>query len=164
MLILFALLYHEYVITAGYSHKQIVKMHWTVADDERESAQMVVYLVLGIFVAALGMCVLFRGKHYRRRLYRTNSRSDTALSKTYHAFVSYVSYKPDETFVYRILLPKLEKGMGFRLCVHHRDFTPGAGTFSLWQIPQSHLERLIITICRLPPLALSVILRQREPH
>ncbi len=106
-------------------------MYWTVADVESESAQMVVYIVFGIFVAALGMYVLFRERHRRCRLYRTNSRRDTALSKSYHAFVSYVSYKSDETFVYRILLPKLEKGMGFRLCVHHRDFTPGACTFSL---------------------------------
>ncbi len=37
----------------------------------------------------------------------------------------------DENFVYKVLLPKLENEMGFRLCIHHRDFTPGEGKFHL---------------------------------
>ena len=50
--------------------------------------------------------------------------------KPYHAFISYVSSRKDEVFVYHTLLPRLEEE-GCRLCVHHRDFTPGEGKLYL---------------------------------
>ncbi|KAK7100624.1 uncharacterized protein [Littorina saxatilis] len=43
----------------------------------------------------------------------------------YDAFVSYVSRPADEDFVYTHLRPKLEEEMGFRLCLHQRDFVIG---------------------------------------
>ncbi|XP_070195471.1 toll-like receptor 13 [Littorina saxatilis] len=43
----------------------------------------------------------------------------------YDAFVSYVSRPEDEEFVYTHLRPKLEQEMGFRLCLHKRDFVIG---------------------------------------
>ena len=45
--------------------------------------------------------------------------------KLYDAFVSYVSRNEDEDFVYSTLYPKLEQEMGFRLCLHQRDFVIG---------------------------------------
>ncbi|XP_020782191.1 toll-like receptor 13 [Boleophthalmus pectinirostris] len=41
----------------------------------------------------------------------------------YDAFVSYNTH--DEAWVYRELVPHLEKEQGWRLCLHHRDFLPG---------------------------------------
>uniref|UniRef100_A0A3B3ZGH4 TIR domain-containing protein n=1 Tax=Periophthalmus magnuspinnatus TaxID=409849 RepID=A0A3B3ZGH4_9GOBI len=41
----------------------------------------------------------------------------------YDAFISYNTN--DEAWVYRELVPRLEKEQGWRLCLHHRDFLPG---------------------------------------
>ncbi len=76
----------------------------------------------------VGLCAVLVLRRRRDKLSRTGTVGETTLPKTYDAFVSYVSRKTDEHFVYKVLLPKLEKEMGFRLCVHHRDFTPGACT------------------------------------
>lgn len=48
---------------------------------------------------------------------------------SYHfdAFVSYKSCAPDEYFVVHHLHPRLEKHMGYKLCLHYRDFIGGAG-------------------------------------
>ncbi len=85
-----------------------------------------------------GLCVgvsvvLFRRRRRSRLSRRRSNRNSghATLPKSYDAFVSYVSRKMDEHFVYKVLLPKLENEMGFRLCVHHRDFTPGEGKFHL---------------------------------
>ncbi|XP_060082255.1 uncharacterized protein LOC132561580 [Ylistrum balloti] len=43
----------------------------------------------------------------------------------YDAFISYKSSKEDEQFVLTKLYPKLEMEMGFKVCMHFRDFTPG---------------------------------------
>ena len=43
--------------------------------------------------------------------------------------MSYRSSDLDEHFVYKKLYPKLEKEMGFRLCLHYRDFIPGDSKF-----------------------------------
>ncbi|XP_021358637.1 uncharacterized protein LOC110453803 [Mizuhopecten yessoensis] len=43
----------------------------------------------------------------------------------YDAFVSYKSSKEDEHFVLTKLYPKLEMELGFKMCMHFRDFTPG---------------------------------------
>ncbi|KAK3089029.1 hypothetical protein FSP39_000251 [Pinctada imbricata] len=45
--------------------------------------------------------------------------------KEYDAFISYKSSKEDQEFVLQQLHPKLEAEMGFKLCLHFRDFTPG---------------------------------------
>nr|KAG5708622.1 hypothetical protein BaRGS_034839 [Batillaria attramentaria] len=42
----------------------------------------------------------------------------------YDVFVSYD--KEDFLWVRHQLMPELEEGMGLRLCIHQRDFTPGA--------------------------------------
>lgn len=47
--------------------------------------------------------------------------------KTYDAFISYKSTKSDQEFVLKKLYPKLELEMGYKLCMHFRDFTPGDG-------------------------------------
>ncbi len=44
----------------------------------------------------------------------------------YDAFVAYCSRDEEERrWVHLTLVPKLEQEYGFKLCVHHRDFTPG---------------------------------------
>ncbi|XP_052079026.1 uncharacterized protein LOC127717416 [Mytilus californianus] len=45
--------------------------------------------------------------------------------KSYDAFISYKSSKTDQDFVLKQLYPKLEMEMGYKLCMHFRDFTPG---------------------------------------
>ncbi|RUS75705.1 hypothetical protein EGW08_016520 [Elysia chlorotica] len=45
--------------------------------------------------------------------------------KDFDAFVSYKSSPRDEIFVLRHLYPKLEQELGFKLCLHFRDFPPG---------------------------------------
>ncbi|KAK3602706.1 hypothetical protein CHS0354_017148 [Potamilus streckersoni] len=46
-------------------------------------------------------------------------------NKKWDAFISYKSHEIDEAFVVRTLYPKLEKELGFKLCLHFRDFVPG---------------------------------------
>ncbi|XP_060577096.1 uncharacterized protein LOC132734378 isoform X2 [Ruditapes philippinarum] len=50
---------------------------------------------------------------------------DPVNEKEWDAFVSYKSHPTDENFVVRVLYPKLEKELGFKLCLHFRDFVPG---------------------------------------
>ncbi|XP_069126125.1 uncharacterized protein [Argopecten irradians] len=45
--------------------------------------------------------------------------------QVFDAFISYKSSKEDEHFVLTKLYPKLEMEMGFKVCMHFRDFTPG---------------------------------------
>lgn len=45
--------------------------------------------------------------------------------KEWDAFVSYKSHPIDEHFVVHVLYPKLEQELGFKLCLHFRDFVPG---------------------------------------
>jgi toll-like receptor 13 len=44
---------------------------------------------------------------------------------TYDAFVSYSNVDEDRLWVHYVLLKKLEKEFGFRLCIHHRNFPGG---------------------------------------
>ncbi|CAC5420261.1 unnamed protein product [Mytilus coruscus] len=46
-------------------------------------------------------------------------------SKLWDAFVSFKSEEEDIQFVFQHLYPKLEKQLGFKLCIHHKDFLPG---------------------------------------
>uniref|UniRef100_A0A8C6UUL3 TIR domain-containing protein n=1 Tax=Neogobius melanostomus TaxID=47308 RepID=A0A8C6UUL3_9GOBI len=55
-------------------------------------------------------------------LYDRKNKSRQAPSQ-YDAFVSYNVH--DEAWVYRELVPRLEKQQGWKLCLHHRDFEPG---------------------------------------
>ncbi|XP_061122331.1 toll-like receptor 22 [Syngnathus typhle] len=48
---------------------------------------------------------------------------DKQPESLYDAFVSYNA--GDEDWVFRELVPKLEEGQGWKLCLHHRDFEPG---------------------------------------
>ena len=134
--------YYNYVFNYNMYKPQCSKFFWHQGDERVELHQLD-QTEFALLVAAAGllfcglcvgvMAVLFRRRR-RSRLSRTSSTrnfSNNILPKTYDAFVSYVSRKADEHFVYRVLLPKLEKEMGLRLCVHHRDFTPGEGKLRL---------------------------------
>lgn len=50
--------------------------------------------------------------------------------KVWDAFVSYKSDGADEDFVLHKLQPILEEQLGFRLCLHYRDFVIGAGEYT----------------------------------
>jgi hypothetical protein len=54
--------------------------------------------------------------------------------KEWDAFVSYKSHPTDENFVVRVLYPKLEKELGFKLCLHFRDFVPGESNYHLYML------------------------------
>ncbi|XP_071150267.1 uncharacterized protein [Mytilus edulis] len=45
--------------------------------------------------------------------------------REWDAFISYKSEGNDEQFVLKYLYPKLELELGFKLCLHFRDFIPG---------------------------------------
>ena len=50
--------------------------------------------------------------------------------KTYDAFVSFKAGGEDEDFVMMQLYPRLEADMGYKLCIHQRDFLVGESTFT----------------------------------
>lgn len=50
-------------------------------------------------------------------------------SKSWDAFVSFKSEDADNQFVTEKLYVKLEKQLGFKLCIHHKDFLPGKGKY-----------------------------------
>ncbi|XP_022104884.1 uncharacterized protein LOC110986900 [Acanthaster planci] len=51
-------------------------------------------------------------------------KAGTAEDKEFDVFISYKSSSPDEEFVVRDLIPRLEQA-GYRVCVHYRYFLPG---------------------------------------
>ncbi|XP_077990023.1 uncharacterized protein LOC144444472 isoform X2 [Glandiceps talaboti] len=72
---------------------------------------------------------------------------DIGKEKEYDAFVAYRGNTEEETFVYKTLIPKLEKKYGFKLNVHGKDFMPGK-VFSLCWV---HLQlSLLIFWMQLP--------------
>ncbi|KAL4221383.1 hypothetical protein ACF0H5_019641 [Mactra antiquata] len=50
---------------------------------------------------------------------------DPVNDKEWDAFISYKSHPTDESFVVDVLYPKLERELGYKLCLHFRDFVPG---------------------------------------
>ncbi|XP_070555182.1 uncharacterized protein [Ptychodera flava] len=85
--------------------------------------------VLAVFMVAL--CVLgpYVGYRYKREIQTIIANKlrpyEDDDGRRYDAFVSVRGHTEDEDFVYKELLPTLEKKYGFRLCVHHRDFIIG---------------------------------------
>ncbi|XP_052102440.1 neurogenic locus notch homolog protein 2-like isoform X2 [Mytilus californianus] len=81
----------------------------------------------------------YTGKHCER-MRPTND-------KDFDAFVSYRSSEADEEFVYKRLYPKLEKEMGFKLCLHYRDFIPGDTIANniIWAINNSRRTIIVIS-------------------
>lgn len=67
--------------------------------------------------------------------------------KDFDAFVSYRSSQIDEDFVYTRLYPKLEKEMGFKLCLHYRDFIPGDTIANniIWAINNSRRTIIVLS-------------------
>ncbi|XP_063415142.1 uncharacterized protein LOC134697051 [Mytilus trossulus] len=67
--------------------------------------------------------------------------------KEFDAFVSYRSSEADEEFVYKRLYPKLEKEMGFKLCLHYRDFVPGDTIANniIWAINNSRRTIIVVS-------------------
>ena len=49
-------------------------------------------------------------------------------SMHYDVFVSYRSHDEDDLFVMTELIPQLDK-LGYRVCVHYRDFVAGEGMY-----------------------------------
>ena len=49
--------------------------------------------------------------------------------KLYDAFISFRSSKNDEFWVLNTLFPMLENEMGFKICVHFRDFLVGESKY-----------------------------------
>ena len=65
--------------------------------------------------------------------------------RLWDAFVSFRSIKRDESFIVHTLRPKLEEELGFKLCLHFRDFIPGA---SKWTSSLFHVYALIYFVHR----------------
>ncbi|KAK6179155.1 hypothetical protein SNE40_011575 [Patella caerulea] len=65
----------------------------------------------------------------------------------FDAFISYKSHPDDEEFVLKTLLPKLEKEMKFKLCLHFRDFVVGETIANniLWAVQNSRRTVLVIS-------------------
>ena len=108
----------------------------------------VLYLFLGLHL--LYGFYLLRGALFHRHKLRRG------CEELYDAFVSYSHH--DEDWVYRELVPELEERQGWKLCLHHRDFTPGQqhrGFFSC-----QHLHKLWIMQNKLLPKVLSATFYQ----
>ena len=50
-------------------------------------------------------------------------------SKIWDAFVSFKTADEDCEFVCSKLYPKLERELGYKLCIHNKDFLPGKREF-----------------------------------
>ncbi|XP_063435647.1 toll-like receptor 13 [Mytilus trossulus] len=70
----------------------------------------------------------------------------TNYSKLWDAFVSFK--EEDNQFVYQNLYPKLEKQLGFKLCIHHKDFLPGKAITSNILDTIANSRRTIMIISR----------------
>ncbi|XP_070574191.1 uncharacterized protein [Ptychodera flava] len=88
-----------------------------------------VLAVLAFLVCVLCVIGPYLGYKYRHEIqtiiaekFRPYEDDD---GRSYDAFVSVKGDTDDEIFVYRTLLPTLEKQYGFKLCLHHRDFLIG---------------------------------------
>ncbi|ESO88270.1 hypothetical protein LOTGIDRAFT_165708 [Lottia gigantea] len=67
--------------------------------------------------------------------------------KMFDAFISYKSHPDDEGFVLNHVFQKLEKELGFKLCLHFRDFKVGETIANniLWAVENSRRTVLIIS-------------------
>ena len=120
-------------------------------------------VVIGCSLAALFLIVLAIPIIIWKQWNPQSPAPEIGPAKPYHAFISYVSSRKDEVFVYHTLLPRLEEE-GFRLCVHHRDFTPGEG--KSWRLSNSSMwgEWYSYTGTKLSYTDLVKRLLARKPH
>ncbi|CAE1281261.1 unnamed protein product [Acanthosepion pharaonis] len=82
--------------------------------------------VVLLLVTALLIYVIWRKRviFVMKIIYYLQKYEDTD-GKLYDAFISFRSSKIDEFWVLQTLFPKLENEMGFKICVHFRDFLVG---------------------------------------
>ncbi|GFS21741.1 protein toll [Elysia marginata] len=101
-----------------------------VPTDHFPTWQVALVSILAAIVLAL-LCVLVPYFLWRRswlpmrKLVYYFQEYEDDDDKEFDAFVSYKSSPRDERFVLQQLYPKLEQELGFRLCLHFRDFPPG---------------------------------------
>lgn len=95
------------------------------------SISLVIYVSLSVFLTLIVVIVMFRFRHeikilaHNRLKFERRMTTDNYLLKEFDAFVSYSSL--DETWVVQSLCKRLESSpTHFKLCIHHKDFVPGA--------------------------------------
>ncbi|XP_052826213.1 slit homolog 1 protein isoform X3 [Octopus bimaculoides] len=74
-----------------------------------------------------GECILHNGDEICscKGYYKPDTNCTIEDGKEYDAFISFRSATSDEYWVFNTLFPTLENEMGFKLCVHFRDFLVG---------------------------------------
>ncbi|CAG2220059.1 unnamed protein product [Mytilus edulis] len=81
-------------------------------------------LLIGLMVI-LPYCIWKKRRLFVMKILHYFQHYEDDDGKSYDAFISYKSSKTDQDFVLKQLYPKLELEMGYKLCLHFRDFTPG---------------------------------------
>ncbi|GAB1600089.1 uncharacterized protein LOC115215177 isoform X1 [Argonauta hians] len=87
------------------------------------------FLAIPIFLSLLLALMLFVLWKFRfivvlRIIYMFQHYEDKD-GKEYDAFISFRSSSPDENWTFKTLFPVLESEMGFKVCIHTRDFVVG---------------------------------------
>lgn len=99
-------------------------------NNEMFSTPIIIFLfvlpVILLLISALLIYVIWRKRviFVMKIIYYLQRYEDTD-GKLYDAFISFRSSKNDEFWVLNTLFPKLENEMGFKICVHFRDFLVG---------------------------------------
>ena len=105
---------------------------WKIIVNQQRQADVRVCMVLASLINSphVFVCCRFRWQlrfmvySLQHRLSRSQATNEPATHYIYDIFVSYDS--SDSQWVVQTLLPELEGRRGLRLCLHERDFTPGA--------------------------------------
>ncbi|XP_062617978.1 uncharacterized protein LOC134279584 isoform X2 [Saccostrea cucullata] len=90
---------------------------------------ILVFLVLVLLLVAVPYCLWKKRVLVVMKIAYFFQPYEDNDDKVWDAFVSYKSAGPDEDFVLHKLQPVLEDQLGFRLCLHYRDFVIGAAIF-----------------------------------
>ncbi|XP_038046200.1 neogenin-like [Patiria miniata] len=79
----------------------------------------------GLCIIILLLASIFAHRYRKEiKLWRARRAGKNKEDKEFDVFISYKSSSPDEEFVMRDLIPRLEQD-GYRVCVHYRYFLPG---------------------------------------
>ncbi|XP_029640218.1 uncharacterized protein LOC115215177 isoform X1 [Octopus sinensis] len=93
--------------------------------DKRYLGFLAIPLLLS-FVLAVSVYVMWRYRFtFILKIIYTFQNYEDHDGKEYDAFISFRSATSDEYWVFNTLFPTLENEMGFKLCVHFRDFLVG---------------------------------------
>ncbi|XP_063433221.1 interleukin-18 receptor 1-like [Mytilus trossulus] len=116
--------------TAGITANSTTPTNLTMLDTDDSKDKRIAYI--SVLVSCLIVLLVITALVLRKRkpifllkiAYKFQKVEDDD-SKSWDAFVSFKSEDADNQFVTEKLYVKLEKQLGYKLCIHHKDFLPG---------------------------------------